>query len=184
MEWVPNIYQLYFPGQRLKWRYFADDIFKCIFLNENVWISIKISLKFVPMIRISNIPALVQIMAWRPPGDSHFWNYIIGVLWDATLEYITSWCKRYPHCKQFQNIDEKIGEPKLRLFNVWFGHLNIYFLKTIYIYDECWYACMCALYVSVRAHMYIWLYTCLYVYVCMYIFYFVIWFCFLHIVLI
>ena len=25
----------------------ADDIFKCIFLNENIWISIKISLKFV-----------------------------------------------------------------------------------------------------------------------------------------
>ena len=29
-------------------RHFADDIFKCIFLNENVWISINISLKFVP----------------------------------------------------------------------------------------------------------------------------------------
>ena len=29
-------------------RHFSDDIFKCIFLNENVWISIKISLKFVP----------------------------------------------------------------------------------------------------------------------------------------
>ena len=26
----------------------ADDIFKCIFLNENVWILINISLKFVP----------------------------------------------------------------------------------------------------------------------------------------
>ena len=26
----------------------ADDIFKCIFLNENVWILIKISQKFVP----------------------------------------------------------------------------------------------------------------------------------------
>ena len=26
----------------------ADDIFKYIFLNENFWISIKISLKFVP----------------------------------------------------------------------------------------------------------------------------------------
>ena len=25
-----------------------DDIFKRIFLNENVWIAIKISLKFVP----------------------------------------------------------------------------------------------------------------------------------------
>ena len=27
---------------------FADDIIKRIFLNENVWISIQISLKFVP----------------------------------------------------------------------------------------------------------------------------------------
>ena len=44
---------------------FPDDIFKCIFLNENVWISIKISLKFVPKGPINNIPALVQIMAWR-----------------------------------------------------------------------------------------------------------------------
>ena len=49
-------------------RYFAD-IFKCIFLNENVWIPIKMSLKFVPKGPINNIPALVQIMAWRRPGD-------------------------------------------------------------------------------------------------------------------
>ena len=47
----------------------ADDIFKCIFLNENAWISLKISLKFVPKVQINNIPALVQIMAWRRPGD-------------------------------------------------------------------------------------------------------------------
>ena len=43
-------------------RHFADAIFKCIFLNENVWIPIKISLKFVPQGPLSNIPALVQIM--------------------------------------------------------------------------------------------------------------------------
>ena len=49
--------------------HFPDDIFKCIFFNENVWISLKISLKYVPNIRINNIPALVQIMAWRWPGD-------------------------------------------------------------------------------------------------------------------
>ena len=48
---------------------FADDIFKCIFLNENVWIAIKISLTFVPKGLINNIPALVQIMAWRRLGD-------------------------------------------------------------------------------------------------------------------
>ena len=46
-------------------RHLPDDIFKCIFLNENVWISLKISLKFVPRVPINNIPALVLIMAWR-----------------------------------------------------------------------------------------------------------------------
>ena len=50
-------------------RHFPGDIFKWIFLNENVWISIKIWLKFVPRVPISHIPALVQIMAWRQPGD-------------------------------------------------------------------------------------------------------------------
>ena len=50
-------------------RHFADDIFKCIFLNENAWIALKISLKFVPKVRINNIPTLIQIMAWRRPGD-------------------------------------------------------------------------------------------------------------------
>ena len=33
---------------------FAAYIFKCISFNENVWISIKISLKFVPMGPIDN----------------------------------------------------------------------------------------------------------------------------------
>ena len=47
----------------------ADDILKCILLNENVWIRIEISLKFVRQGPINNILALVQIMAWRRPGD-------------------------------------------------------------------------------------------------------------------
>ena len=50
-------------------RHFADAIFKCIFLNENARILIKITLKFVPKGLTHNIPALVQIMAWRRPGD-------------------------------------------------------------------------------------------------------------------
>ena len=50
-------------------RHFPDDIFKCILLNENVFILIKISLKFIPKGPINNIPALVQIMAWSRPGD-------------------------------------------------------------------------------------------------------------------
>ena len=50
-------------------RHFPDDVFKCIFLNKNVWISLKIRLKLVPKVPINNIPALVKIMAWRRPGD-------------------------------------------------------------------------------------------------------------------
>ena len=57
----------YPPG--LNGRHFTDDIFKCVFLNENVWIRTKIQLKFVPKGPISNNPSLVQIMAWRRPGD-------------------------------------------------------------------------------------------------------------------
>ena len=47
----------------------------CIFFNKNVWISIEISLKFVPKSPINNIPALVQIMAWRRPGDKPLLDY-------------------------------------------------------------------------------------------------------------
>ena len=45
--------------------HFPDDIFNCIFLDENVWISIKIRWSLF----LNNIPALVQAMASRWPGD-------------------------------------------------------------------------------------------------------------------
>ena len=48
----------------------ADDIFKCIFVNDNDRIPIQISLKFVPMSPIDNKPALVQVMAWRRIDDN------------------------------------------------------------------------------------------------------------------
>ena len=52
-----------------KWPPFSRRHFEMHFLNEIELISIKISLKFVPKGPINNIPALVQIMAWRRPGD-------------------------------------------------------------------------------------------------------------------
>ena len=60
-------------------RHCADDTLKRIFLNENVRVSIKISLKFVPMGPINNIPALVQIMAWRRKATK------------ATSHYVNQW---------------------------------------------------------------------------------------------
>ena len=50
-------------------RHLADNIFKCIFLNENVWTLIEISLNFVLKGSINNILSLVQIMVWCRPGD-------------------------------------------------------------------------------------------------------------------
>ena len=66
-------------------RHFPNYIFKCIILNENVYISIKIWLefvskgtvnnipalvKFVPKGPITNIPALLQIMVCRRRGET------------------------------------------------------------------------------------------------------------------
>ena len=50
-------------------RIFPDNIFKCIFLNENDRIPITISLKYAHRSPIDNKPALVQVMAWRQTGD-------------------------------------------------------------------------------------------------------------------
>ena len=47
----------------------ADDIFKCIFLNEYNRIQIQISLNLVPGSPIDNKQALVQVMAWCWTGD-------------------------------------------------------------------------------------------------------------------
>ena len=65
----PHIMGLNTLRARQNCRHFADDIFKRIFLNENVWISLKIWLNFVSKVPINNIPAMVQIMVWRRSGD-------------------------------------------------------------------------------------------------------------------
>ena len=65
----------------------ADNIFKCIFLNENVRILIQISLKFVPKVPMDNKSALVQIMACRlfgakplPKDDDPIYRRIYAAL--------------------------------------------------------------------------------------------------------
>ena len=67
---------------------FQTTFFKCILLNEYVWISIKISLKFVPGGPINNVPALVQIMAWRRLGDKPLSEPMIFN--DAYIQHSTS----------------------------------------------------------------------------------------------
>ena len=61
----------------------ADDIFKCIFLNENDRIPIQISLQFVPMSPIDNRVELVQVIAWRRTGDKPLPEPMITQFTDA-----------------------------------------------------------------------------------------------------
>ena len=79
--------------QRQDGRHFPDDDFKRIFLNENVWISIDISLKFIPKGPIDNIPALVQIMAWRRSGDKPLSEPMLVKLWTHICVTRPQWAK-------------------------------------------------------------------------------------------
>ena len=65
----------------------AEDIFKCIFLNENCFDLIEISLKFVPKGTINNKSALVQIMAWRRTGDNPLSEPRMSLFTDAYMRH-------------------------------------------------------------------------------------------------
>ena len=64
-----------------------DDIFKCIFLNENDRIPIQISLKFVPRSPIDNKLAFVQVMAWHRTGDNSLPEPMLTQFNDAYMRH-------------------------------------------------------------------------------------------------
>ena len=78
---------------------FSDDIFNCIFLNENVLISIQISLKFVPKGPIKNMPALVSIMAWRRIGNKPLSEPIVVSLLTHICATRPQWVNRCKYKK-------------------------------------------------------------------------------------
>ena len=69
--------------------------FKRFFLNENIRMSIKISLKFVPKIRINNITSLVRIMAWHRPGDKPLSKTMMISLLTHICVTLPQWVKVY-----------------------------------------------------------------------------------------
>ena len=82
-------------------RHFPDDISKCIFLNENVWISINISLKFVLRGPINHIPTSVQVMAWRRPGDKPLSEPMMVRLPTHICVTRPQWVKLYTYVELF-----------------------------------------------------------------------------------
>ena len=111
--------------------YNSEDIFKCIFLKENVWIPTKISLKFVPKGPINNIPALVQIMAWRRPGDKPLSEPMRVSLLMHTCVTRPQWVKGewfYFHCAFIY----------LSHWQAWYfiRHIQVYFLQDLYSFRK------------------------------------------------
>ena len=75
--------------------HFADATFNRIFVNENVLILIKFSLKFVPKGPINNIPALVQMMACRRSGDKPLSETVVVSLLTHICVTQPQWINKY-----------------------------------------------------------------------------------------
>ena len=89
-------------GPRQRRRHFADDIFRCISINENVLISFKMLLKFVPNVTNDNIPALSQIIAWRRPGKKPLSEPVVASLLTHICVTRPQWVKRYELLKNLK----------------------------------------------------------------------------------
>ena len=89
-QWKTNLFKTLGPWQN--GRHFPDDIFKCICLNENVWISLKISAKLVVKVPIDIKPALVEKMAWHRPGESE--PMMVNLLTHICVTWLP-WVKGY-----------------------------------------------------------------------------------------
>ena len=66
----------------------SDDIFNGILLNENVWISNKISVKFILKGPMDNAPAaLVHVIVWRRIGNTPLPEPMLTQFIDALLRH-------------------------------------------------------------------------------------------------
>ena len=111
-------------------RHFTDDIFKCIFLYENVWIPIWISLKFGPKGPINNIPALVQIMAWRRSGDKPLSEPMMVSLSTHICVIRPQWVNIYVTAISYRQ-KSNISRTESEHFNVSRSHLVIVVVQSI-----------------------------------------------------
>ena len=113
-QWVNTL------GPRQHFSHFADDIIKWIFVNENVWILLQISLKFVLKVRINNILALVQKLAWPRPGDKPLSEPMV-------VSLLTHMCVTRPQWINPYCTESILGNVKnIRGVTIWLGHDTIH----------------------------------------------------------
>ena len=128
--------------------HFPDDIFQWIFVNENAWIFIKSSLKFVPTGSINNIPALFQIMAWCRPGAKPLSEPMMVSLWHIyaslglhelthsslvalLVKEMCCWTERSHYQKFRTNVKSSTGPSGTTLGDIWIK-IQSFSLKNTY----------------------------------------------------
>ena len=120
-------------------RYFPD-IFKCICLNGNVGILIKISMKFVLKGPINNFPALVQIMAWRRPKDKPLFEPMMVSLPTHIWVARPQWVNILRQWQSGRDIPDNIFKCICLNGNVEFWlkfHWSLYFRVQLTIFQYC-----------------------------------------------
>ena len=119
-------------------RHFPDNMFKCILFYKNTWILIQISLKFKGT--NNNIPALVQKMDWRRPGDRPLPDPIMVSLLTHICVTRPKWIKRISWSSLIRSEDN--NSPIVSMWNGLPQHLasarffQLMCLKT-FIYSIC-----------------------------------------------
>ena len=86
--------------------HFADDIFRCIFVNKKFCILIKILMKFILKGPINNNPSLIQIMAWCWTGDTILSEAMIALFGDAYMR--EDYNRKLLYTKSWRNFEKNI----------------------------------------------------------------------------
>ena len=76
----------------------SQTAFRRISFNENIWICIEISLKLVPKGPSNNIPALIQIIAWRRPGGKPLSEPMMVILLAHICDNRPQWVNKTEAC--------------------------------------------------------------------------------------
>ena len=106
------------------------------FLHENVSISIKMSLKFVPKDPINNIAALVQIMACRRPGDRPLSEPMM-------VSLLTHICVTRPQCVNDPVLSNLFIDVSIVITWSFITNPYLYQTNTIHNYTACYILFLC-----------------------------------------
>ena len=134
------------PGRNR--RHFADNIFTYIFLKENVWISMEMLLKFVPKGPFNNIPALVQIMAWRRPGDKSLSEPMMVTLPTHICVTRPKWVKNGLRSAAFYNVSASILTKFQNLFQALHSRIYLHLIWRTVQHKICHILCEVSCYLT------------------------------------